>query len=114
MPLDKSSLQKADLVLHILDVMDTKNMELSVQAYSNCREQGYAITMFGGDKRIKKVAFSQCRNSDSIVVYRGYNGDFLDGNIPIKEVYGERNFFQKGNGNECFQAAEFILDYFRN
>jgi len=72
-----------------------------VESYVNCREQGYTITggIYGtpdkNDTRDFYCAFSQYRNSDSVVVYiaskRSSNSfqshDIFKGNIPADEVW---------------------------
>lgn len=58
---------------------------LEVETYSNGREQGFAITNFSNTR---KVCFSEYRDSDNIVLYKGTYIDFsITGNVPKEEVY---------------------------
>lgn len=99
--------EKLDLAGTILSAVERRlSTEVAhwhyVQAYSNGREQGYYIG--GGDK---VVAFSEFRNSDSIVVYVGERGTFsMQGNVPSDEAYDNKTFFP-WNGEK--EAAEFIV-----
>jgi hypothetical protein len=80
----------------------------SVECYCNGREQGYAITQYC--KPIKKVCFSENRNSDDIVVYVGESFEFeMGGNIPNEKVYRKKRFFRYDKIDE---AAQFIVEFF--
>ena len=69
--------------------------ELHIEAYVNGREHGFMVY----DRReylrtFRKTAFSENRNSDSIVVYFGVGTDFsMQGNVPNDECYRNRVFF---------------------
>lgn len=78
---------------------------VTIETYSNCREQGFAL-----DSCVdRKVAFSEYRNTDDIVVYFGGRADFtFNTNIPNEEVYESKRFFRY---NQIEQAAKFILKY---
>ena len=98
-----------------------------VESYVNCREQGYAIIGRTGDYTYGTVrnfycAFSQNRNSDSVVVYLAtYFGsskahpkqfhayDPWAGNIPSQEVYEHAQYFPPMTGY-YEMAAKFIRD----
>jgi hypothetical protein len=94
---------KARIVLGILEEMtdDDNSRYLALHSYSNCREQGFCLeTTFSTPRRW--VAFSECRNSDSIVVYTdtaSWVGGLTD------ESYKNVNYF---NYNAYTQAAEYI------
>ena len=83
--------------------------EYILEPYQNGREHGFAISNYKNDL---KVAFSEYRNSDSIVVYLGTNGDFaMGGNIPSEKVYSKKEFFDY---NGAFDAAHRICEYLSN
>jgi hypothetical protein len=80
--------------------------QVQIEMYVNCREQGYALASCDD----RKVAFSECRNSDQIVVYYGKRKDFtFNTNIPSDEVY--ENWQKRFNYNEAAKAARFIVKY---
>jgi hypothetical protein len=81
--------------------------QLITEPYCNGREQGFALVNW---KTSKKVAFSEARNSDSIVVYFGKDTDFsMQGNSPSENTYTiNRTLF------DCLkveEAANFIIDH---
>jgi hypothetical protein len=78
---------------------------MCLEAYVNCREQGFALASCDD----RKVAFSEFRRSDDIVVYFGKRGDFdFNTNIPNEEVYEKAKFFRF---DKVEQAAKFIVKY---
>ena len=84
---------------------------ITVETYCNGREQGYVmIALPETFKSVwQTVAFAQCRNSDSIVVYCGVNGDFrLAGNIPAEHVWSNAMYFNENNHQTI---VEFIRDH---
>lgn len=84
---------------------------LSVESYSNGREQGFAIDNGAGGENYRKVAFAEFRNSDEIVVYagRGYLAFDMSGNTPSEQTYASKKFFQPGDYKG---AAAFINKFF--
>lgn len=75
------------------------------EVYANCREQGFALASHDG----AKVAFSEFRRSDDIVVYYGKRADFdRNTNIPSDEVYESARFFRY---NQFEAAAKFIVKH---
>ena len=72
-----------------------------VEAFSNGREQGYCIKASNGDA----ICFSECRNSDSIVVYNGTWRDFSIDNKPENDKTWHGTYFGFG---EYQNAAEHI------
>ena len=85
-----------------------------VEAYANGREQGYSIFQFvllvPKGLAIKRVSFSEKRNSDEIVIYAGQDSEFsLQGNVPGDKAYQERKYFRYDKVDE---AAQFVVDFF--
>jgi hypothetical protein len=74
-----------------------------VEAYSNCREQGYCIRGVGF-----YASFAEYRNSDSIVVYVGERPD--SGNLPTDKDYENKEFF---GYNQHSKAAAYIIKELR-
>lgn len=103
----KNAQAYAVLALVIHRMGDDTEKYLGVEAYVNCREQGFSIkNYFKGDKQ---VSFAENRNSDDIVVYFGDRIDFsMQGNVPSEKAYGNRRYFACHNVKE---AAEVIYDY---
>ena len=97
---------KAYAVLAIaIDRMNDEWKNLFIEPYLNGREDGFAISTFAGNK----VAFSENRNSDSIVVYCGKTYDFgMQGNMPYGEIYKNARYFAY---NEYYEAAEWIINF---
>jgi hypothetical protein len=78
---------------------------VAVESYVNCREQGFALSSHDH----AKVAFSEFRRSDDIVVYFGTRSEFaVNTNIPSEEVYESARFFRY---NQHEAAAKFIVKY---
>lgn len=81
--------------------------QLICEPYCNGREQGFTLLNW---KTSKKVAFSEARGSDSIVVYFGKDTDFsMQGNSPSEETYKiNRSLF------DCLkveEAADFVINH---
>jgi len=80
--------------------------EVAVVAYKNGRENGYGLNVYFEDieKANFYLAFSECRGSDQIVVYKGkfdYDG------IPTEETYAARVYFDQ----EAYdKAAKYIIN----
>lgn len=103
---------KADAILAImLDCMsEVDRRKLDVEHYQNGRECGYAVTRTG---HLEKVAFSENRNSDEIVLYSGTLTDFeMSGNVPSKEVYEKRVLFQSEKYVEAARMALNRLSFY--
>lgn len=91
----KTSLKRAHRVLGLVNLdalTKPEREEVVVEAYENCREQGYAVVVRGfptveGSKL--KLSFAECRGSDQMVVYVGKPSDFTTGNVPSEQVYSE-------------------------
>lgn len=96
----------ADRVLSFVEMELGDTDSIFLERFVNCREQGWAIVHY---TKNRKVAFSECRNSDETVVYWGTAGDFaFNTNIPNEEVYATKKFFSWGKDLE---AAQFIAAY---
>ena len=85
-----------------------------VESYANGREQGYSIVQFGilvpKGLSLRKVSFSENRNSDDIVIYSGKDSQFsMQGNVANEEIYQARKYFRYDKVDE---AAQFIVDFF--
>jgi hypothetical protein len=82
--------------------------ELCLEVYANGREQGFALSDWC-EPNARKVAWSEFRRSDQIVVYYGPRVDFEHNtNIPSDAVYENAKFFACGEYNK---AAKFIVKY---
>jgi len=93
----------AALYLHI---DEDKLPKLNIESYVNGREHGFCITNWDNKNR---VAFSENRNSDDIVVYFGEYGNFcMQGNVPEDETYRNKRLFPF---LAIEKAAEFIKDH---
>jgi hypothetical protein len=102
--------EKMNLAKRILAQVEkfSGETELHLEAYANGREQGFSVANFNTDK-VKRVAFSEYRNTDQIVVYWGVYSDFSNaGNCPNAEIYKNANFF---GDNDIVGAARFIAEY---
>lgn len=74
-------------------VKTVDNDYVKIEPYVNCREQGFALSMLYGKR---KVAFSEDRHSDEIVVYYGTTDDFeFNSNIPSDSVYRYASFYSQ-------------------
>lgn len=94
---------KANAVLSIVLDQAKDSSQFFVEPYVNGREVGWCISMF----MTRRVAFSENRNSDSIVVYRGDVVDFsMQGNVPNEKVYRNSAMFDHDG---YLAAAKFIL-----
>ncbi|RDJ35726.1 MAG: hypothetical protein DWQ19_12985 [Crenarchaeota archaeon] len=93
---------QAYAVLAGLYASQADNFEmLIVEPYCNGREQGFALELNN-----KKVAFSEGRNSDYIVIYCGKSTDFSDGNIPSEKVYTNRRLVEFLNIKSAIEIIE--------
>ena len=75
--------RKAEAVLAVFEAMYHDQCEASARCYSNCREQGFVLSLFSWEElrggKVREydakgatgvsVAFSEHRSSDSIVLY---------------------------------------------
>lgn len=85
---------------------ETQQARVYVQAYSNGREQGFAVVV-----QDLMLAFAEHRRSDAIVVYVGRLADFsAPGNVPSDEVYRAAKLFEARRGLRAAEreAARYI------
>jgi len=105
------SMQVAYVVLQAVRQMTCNRGDLKkklensyVEAFTNCREQGFSIT--NGDK---KVSFSEHRSTDYIIVYHGDMVNFCHiHNVPKNKLWKNPEFFNPGDYDK---AAEFIINH---
>ena len=88
-----SSLIISDHILNtILNDDRVVNFDGFVKTFNNCREQGYSIFSGKNYSNNQAIAFTQDRNSDFIVVYKGLD----DMCIPTcRSEYGKKDFQPK-------------------
>lgn len=80
--------------------------EVHVQPYKNGREHGFTVERWSPDR---KAGFSENRNSDDIVVYRGRGRDFdMAGNIPDEDVYASRASYHGSAEAAAFAIFGFL------
>lgn len=108
------------------DMPDELAERCDVRLYTNCREEGYTICVRrekpkgdGGEDVYAHATFSEYRNSDEIVLYRGGNTDPGFGtntmcNRPEKlkdKEYAEKMFFKPtaGGVKQAVEAIVFFL-----
>lgn len=87
-------------ILALLQDYIAKNGDVTVGAFTNCREQGFHISkcIFNDGLDIRGVSFSESRNSDGIRVYFGNKFEHLH-NMPKTE--------DMWDNYECFDCEEF-------
>ena len=81
----------------------TKDIEGSIEAYQNGREQGYSIVIYNTGFFNKMIAFSENRNSDDIVVYVG---EYSFQSISDK-AYNNAKYFK---WDDIIGAANYIVE----
>jgi hypothetical protein len=100
----KGNLQVAQTILSIIELkLDEADIgKHYIECYANGREHGFCIQHYQ-----RCIAFSECRNSDQIVIYVGSPHDFsMAGNIPSDEVYRAAKFFDYDKHAE---ATDYII-----
>lgn len=104
----KSNMAVANVVLSLLQAKhNNPNTRFWIEAYSNGREQGYYLT-----NGHVGIAFSENRNSDSIVAYVGRSRDFsMQGNVPSDDIYQKKSLF---GYDEYVEAVDMILEVIAN
>lgn len=108
MKFKRFSLAVADAVLALCEALIPEHDKhladtFYVECYSNGREQGYVLC-----GHTVRVAFSQYRGSDSIVVYVGGRND-LHGSLDDRIYKGRRTFDE----SDIYLAAELIVEELR-
>ena len=101
-----TSMKRSYKILGMVEV--SKNIDVYVDAYANCREQGFSVTRWAGHTSVK-LSFGEHRRSDSIVVYVGNMYEFDTHGIPNEEIYGNARMFKDEKA-----AAKFIQDVLNN
>lgn len=108
-----NSLEVADKVrkaINRLNVFGATAKHCHFETFDNCREQGYTLKVnaaFDSPCPRMYVSFSECRNSDEIVVYVYYHSQWGN-NMPQGELdWNDRKYFPKG---EFDAAGQYILD----
>ena len=103
--------ESLQVALHVLKHIDLNKKAadefIHVIGYENGREHGLAlITGFTYNRRLT-ICWSECRNSDQIVVYVSKPGEQFDRdtNIPTERAYKAATYF---GYNEYERAAKFI------
>jgi hypothetical protein len=101
------SLKVARKVVGLIDLPKDIANNCSIESWSNCREQGLFIDLYGkvfGDS--KGVCIAENRNSDHILVIAGLHKNFdIQTNQPSEEDWKNRQLFDY---NEHEKAARFI------
>ena len=97
----------ADSVLALVNWMSGDSEYLFAEPYLNGRERGWAISSMG-----KTAVFSEFRNSDEIVVYRGKSVDFeMAGNVPSDKVYKEKRTWEN-RLSSCVNRRKLIIEMY--
>lgn len=106
---------QAKLVLQAFKVVtedSNLNMDLQLKDFDNCREQGYVIELdtienkyIPSEKR-PYFAFAEHRNSDTIVVYKGY-GYYQNASLVTDDFWNSVRSFEYGH---AIEAAKYIWD----
>lgn len=87
---------------------DADWLNLDIEPYLNGRECGFGICFWDyGKRHARKLVFSECRNSDQFVVYRGGVHDFGMNNELTDEIYQNKRFFDH---DEPHLAADYIVE----
>jgi hypothetical protein len=103
----RSKMILANAILSLVDyrMPDAMRDQVWVEAYANGREQGYHLATTSS----RCVSFSEGRNHDGIVIYRGTTLDFsMQGNTPNDRAYRDKIAFDR---NKVAHAADAIIEY---
>jgi hypothetical protein len=100
---------------HLQNHCDTEESTFWTEAYQNCREQGYGITLSSG-QATRCAQVSECRNSDSIKVYH-YDSTEKDlelSHVPFTSVsekaWRQAKSFGYGEYTACIKhIVNFLL-----
>ena len=82
---------------------DTKG-SVWYECFDNCREQGFVIIVWN-KKEALRIAFSENRNSDDIVIYT-YRKNSGISNLPAQEEWENSKYFGWGKYTD---ATEYIF-----
>lgn len=89
-------------------------MDLYLYDFNNCREQGYVIELDTVENKYipshkrPYFAFAEHRNSDSIVVYKGY-GYYENVRLVTEDFWSSAKYFEYGH---AIEAAQYIKEQF--
>lgn len=108
-----SNSSRLGVALKVLCKIKMKEEDVSIDTYSNCREQGFFLTSFKparGYEYQRAVSFAENRNSDDIAVQYGVKKDFSPYGVFLKdEKYHKcKKFFRYDQAQE---AADFITKW---
>ena len=90
------------------------NIDLRLKDFDNCREQGYVLELDTIDNKYipfekrPYFAFAECRNSDSIVVYKGF-GYYENTYLVTDDFWRNARSFEYGH---VIEAAQYIKEQF--
>lgn len=99
MKIDNVNDRLARMVVRILRKREIANVRYAyLKNYSNCREQGFVLHVTLQDMKILPFTFSENRNSDHVVVYKG------DWNLQPKTCWEQRSYY--GTPKEAADAIE--------
>ena len=97
------SLLVAENIINLVNYLltDEEHEPAWIECFDNCREQGLVITTFE-----KKIAVTECRNSDEICVYV-YKKTRHPSNLPAKDKDWEN--VKRFKYNQYTLAAEYVV-----
>lgn len=75
------------------------------QSFDNCREQGFVLNIWGMKLVNLRIAFSENRNSDDIVVYC-YTKSAFPTNLPAEDSWNDKMYFPY---KKHLSAAKYVL-----
>lgn len=97
--------------IKILDLLikDKRSLELevNVNTFDNCREQGYLLDNYDVNVNVKTIAFSRNRSSDDYVVYHSTE-KYCNG------TFGYTDEFWKNARYFDFDKEKEVVDYIFN
>lgn len=101
------SLKVAHEVVRKIDLPKSVAKHVTIESWSNCREQGLCISVtIGNYENWKKIAVAEHRSSDSIIVASGPCSEFDNQTNQMSDkVWEQQRFFGYGKQDE---AAEYI------
>ena len=99
-----------DVLAYVTKSLAAVDVDLTLQSYQNGREQGHALVFYGGAipsvHLITWIGFSECRNSDDVVVY-------VDKQDPMQSIsddsYAKRRLFDTPQ-----KAGDYIIETILN
>lgn len=105
--IERGKMRRAMAILALMEVYDHSEDGLIVEAWSNCREQGFMVR-----NRLKSAVFAEQRNSDDTVVIVGPMAAFdVSTNMPNEDLWNNSEHHKNFSYGQESEAAKFILDY---